>query len=179
MNNRERDEPVEQYHLYIALRRKKENRELQELCFRQIIRDDKIDLHIIREKVKLIPGVWRIYKTVNARKVEPARKILMKMLIDEPEKFQFRIDSLWKTCLLKKECKAERNFMIDVDVNEEPKHLLKILSDNDIIVDEFIKTPNGWHIICQNLDTRLLQGMENIEVKRDAIKFVEKFENEN
>ena len=52
MNNRERDDLVESLHMYIALRRKKENRELQELCFRQIIKHGESDLNMLREKIK-------------------------------------------------------------------------------------------------------------------------------
>lgn len=177
MNNREKDREVEMYHIYIALRRKKENRELPELCFRQIIRDEELDIEMLRAKIKNIPGTWRIYKTVNARKVEPARKLLMKHLIDEPEKFVYRIDSLWKNCLLQKVCKGERNFMIDFDDNISKVNLLKFLDNRKITHSEIIKTPNGWHIICPELDTRLLQGEENVEVKRDDIKFVELIDN--
>ncbi len=179
MNNRERDPKVEGYHIYIALRRKKENRELQELCFRQIIRDDKVDLEILRSRINQTPGIWRIYKTVNIRLVEPARKLLMKYLIDEPDRFEYRIDSLWKNCLLQKPCKGERNFMIDIDAKVLPEVLSHLISCGEIKVDEQIKTPNGWHIICRDLDTRILQGIENVEVKRDDIKFVEIIKNGN
>jgi len=177
MNNRERDLEIEQYYLYIALRRKKEN-ELKELCFRQIIRDEAKDLHLLKEKIKDIPGVWRIYKTVNARKVAPALKLLQHRLIDEPERFAYRIDSLWKNCLLQKQCKGERNFLIDVDCEDFPTELIELITNGSILVDEKILTPNGWHLICKDLDTRLLQGIPNIEVKRDDIKFVELIYNE-
>lgn len=179
MNNRERDSPVEFYHLFIALRRKKENREGVEQCHRQIIRDYEKDLDIIRNRISKIPGIWRIYQTVNKRKLEPARKLLMKHLIDEPERFDFRIDSLWKNCLLQKVCKGERRFMIDVDdKNMTEPELMKFILDKDILSDEIIKTPNGWHVICETLDTRKLQGIDFIEVKRDDIKFVELIKND-
>lgn len=177
MNNRERVPEAESYHIFIALRRKKENRELQELCFRQIIRDDLLDLEVLRARIKNIPGIWRIYKTVNKRNVETARKLLMKHLIDEPEKFAFRIDSLWKNCLLQKCCKGERNFMIDVDSSNIPSKIVELQASGQLIVDEKIKTPNGWHLICSELDTRLLQGIEDVEIKRDDIKFVEIIDN--
>ena len=178
MKDKERDTKVESYHLFIAIRRKKENRELKEICFRHIIRDDEMDLRLLKEKIKGIPGIWRIYKTVNARKVEPARKLLMKRLIDEHEKLEYRIDSLWKTCLLQPECKAERKFLIDVDAGDVPKELISLMYQKKIIMDEQIKTPNGYHLICKELDTRLLEGIKDVSFKRDAIKFVELIENE-
>lgn len=177
MNNRERVTEAKEYGMFIALRRKKENnRELKELCFRQIIRDREIDLAILRAKVERIPGIWRIYEQINKRRVEPARKLLMKYLIDEPEKFEWRIDSLWKNCLLKSCCKSERNFLIDIDDNWSIIEVYDFATNRNIDVDEVIKTPNGWHLICHKLDTRVLQGLDNIEVKRDACKFVERFE---
>lgn len=177
MNNRETDEAVDQYHLFIALRRKKENRDMKEICFRQIIKDESLDLQLIKDKIKGVKGIWRIYKTVNPRKVVPARKLLMKRLIDEPERFEYRIDSLWKNCLLQKECKGERNLLIDIDSETIPKKI-KDMFDNELKGAELIQTPNGWHIICEHLDTRLLQRMDNVEVKRDDIKFVELIEND-
>ena len=178
MNNRERIKEAESYHLFIALRRKKENREGVEQCHRQIIRDEEMDLNSLKGRIKSIKGIWRIYKTVNKRKVEPARKLMMKYLIDEPEKFGYKVDILWKNCLLQKSCKGERNFMIDIDTKIIPEELGDIINSGKIEVDELIPTPNGWHIICRNLDTRLLQGIKDIEVKRDDIKFVELIKND-
>lgn len=178
MNNRERDKVVESYHLFIALRRTKENRGMQELCFRQVIKDNKIDLDIIKDKIKNLPGTWRIYQTINKRNIIPARKLLMKFLIDDPERFEHRIDSLWKNCLLKKECKSERNFLVDIDCDIIPEEIGDLINNGEIKVDETIKTPNGWHLICRELDTRKLQGIKEVEVKRDDLKFVEILKND-
>ncbi len=178
MNNRERDNVVEAYHLYVALRRTKENRGSQELCFRQIIKDEVLDLRILEERIKYITGTWRIYKTINKRKIEPARKLLMKFLIDDPERFEYRIDSLWKNCLLRKECKASKKFLIDIDCKYIPEEIADLIENKIIEVEHQTATPNGWHLVCQELDTRLLQGIENVEVKRDALVFVERFKNE-
>lgn len=145
------------------------------MCFRQIIRNDVKDLNILKAKIAGIPGTWRIYKTVNARAIKPAMKLLMKRLIDEPERWDYRIDSLWKNCLLQKECKAERNFLIDVDEHSSFE-IEKLIIDDKLHLTECIPTPNGWHLICSELDTRLLEGIPNIEVKRDDIKFVERYE---
>jgi hypothetical protein len=173
MNNREKDNKTDSYHLYIALRRKKENRDLKELCLRQIIRDENLDLNLLKEKIKGKRGVWRIYKTVNKRLVNPALKIMMKMLIDEPDKFSYRIDSLWKNCLLKKECRKDRKFLVDIDNEVMPTEIEKLIDNRKINVEEKIKTPNGWHLICKKLDTRLIRGIKDVGFKRDEIKFVE------
>jgi hypothetical protein len=180
MNNRERENKSDSCHIAIALLRKKDNdRRNRELCFRQIIRDEESDIRILKERVKNIPGNWRIYKTVNKRLYSPALILMMKQLVDyrEAKKFEYRLDSLWKNCLLQKQCKGERNFMIDVDLIWSKKEVEKFISDKELIAEELIKTPSGgWHIICKELDTRKLQGMEGIEVKRDDIKFLEQFQ---
>ncbi len=179
MNNREKDKKFEKCHLFVALRRKKENKDLPEICIREIIKDEsrEIDfLDIVKVKTKHFPGIWRIYKTVNSRNIEPARKLLMKKLIDEPDRFEFRIDSLWKNCLLQKECRGERNLMIDVDSNELPIKLKSLIDTKKIIPKEIIKTPNGYHLIFDKIDSRLIDGIQNIELKRDDLKFICKFE---
>ena len=177
MNNRERIQEAESYDILIALRRKKENnRELPELCFRQIVRDEETDMAVLRARIGQVPGIWRIYKTVNKRKLEPARKLLMKHLIDDPKRFVFKIDALWKNCLLQSECKAERNFLIDIDCDWTEEEVMKFILDKEIDAGLIVKTPNGWHVITEELDTRKLQGIEDIEVKRDACYFIERFE---
>ena len=178
MNNRERFPAVETYDILVALRRTKENRGKQELCFRQIIRDEVIDLNILKAKIANLPGVWRIYKTINKRRVETARRLLMKFLIDDPELFEYRIDSLWKNCLLKKECKDGRKLLIDIDREDIPIKIQNMMDSGEIEVDALVRTPNGFHIVCPSLDTRLIQGIKDVEIKRDALVFVERFTNE-
>lgn len=170
----------ESYHIMIALRRKKSNdRRLKELCFREIVYDsDRVAINCLKARIDNRPGIWRIYKTVNRRDVNPAWKLLFKLMIDEPDKFKWRIGSAWKNCLLKKENRAEKKYMLDVDVDEIPEKLEQLMGSVHMHVLEKIKTPNGWHIICDALDTRMLEGIPDIEIKRNDIKFVSEFENE-
>jgi len=78
-----RDNHTEEYvHLYIALRRRKENQDGQERCFRQIIRDEVTDLNIIKQRIKKVGGVWRTHKTINKRCVKTAVKEVQKLRIE-------------------------------------------------------------------------------------------------
>ncbi len=176
-SNKERVEKAETYHMFVATRRKKDN-DAKEICFRQIIRDERLDLESLKGRIKNISGIWRIYKTVNARKVRPAMKMLMKKLIDHPEEYEFKIDVLWRSCLLQSECNEDGKFMIDVDEKEIPDKLNILHKNNKFTFQEMIKTPNGWHLICDKLDTRILEGIPNVSVKRDGIKFVELIKND-
>lgn len=174
MNNREKVKEQESYHILIALARKKDGNE-KELCFRQIVRDKNTDMAILKAKVGQTPGKWRIYETINKRLVEPAYKLLMKHLIDEPDRFKWRIDSLWKSCLLQSCCKAERNFMVDVDKKLNLVEISELCEKWKIIPYKIIDTPNGHHILTKNIDTRLVNE-DYVEVKRDSYVFVERFE---
>jgi len=179
MDNKERYSKIEPIHLFIAIRRKKDQDEnkkdqLQELCFRQIIRDRIIDYEILRKKIEPHEGVWRIYKTVNGRKLEPARKFLMKALIEEPERHDYKIDSLWKTALLQKGSRYEKKFLIDIDNNLSENEVRNLMGSFGIDIEQIRKTPNGWHVVTNELDSRDFEDIKEMEIKRDGLIFIEK-----
>lgn len=170
-------------HLYIALRRKKENHDLTSSCIRQIITNDKLDLEILKLKISKRQGIWRIQKTVNKRDCNKAAKILMHKLIDCPEKY-LQIPSLWKSCLLQPEARGERNFLIDYDVdNENVEKVRFFFSDNSILCYASKRTPNGWHFITEPFDKKLIHDFDNklmndfntVEIHTDGYIFKEIF----
>jgi len=171
-NNKEKQELKDSVHLYLALQR--EGTAKDKKCIRQVIKDEALDLRILEAKCKVLGGKWRIHKTVNARDCEKARIILLKMLIDHPEKASV-IDSEWRTVLMQRECRTTDLFMLDIDT-QEPEKLEKI---NKLWVDGFItiryttKTPKGYHYICEPFDTRLLSNFDFITVLRDGYYFIE------
>ena len=176
MNDKERIKESKTGHLYIAIRRSKENDEGKELCFRQVIRDEEQDLDYIKHRIGGFPGVWRIYKTVNARDFSKAWKMVATKLIEDHDNWMYRVDSLWKTCLMKPECKAERKILIDIDTKElsdDIKKLLMNLNEQGVI-KYWVETPNGTHIVSDKFDTRILEGIKDIEIKRDGYEFVDK-----
>lgn len=181
MNDKERTIESKAYHILIAVRRKKENRELQEIVFRQIIRDLQTDLLVLKARISTHPGTWRIYHTVNARLHAPARKLLMKRLIDFPED-SYRIDTLFKTMLLKPDCKATKYFLVDVDTKD--KNVLNTFisdisksesSDGKTKILKTVETPNGFHVVCTRFDTRLINTdfYDLISIQRDGYYLLE------
>ena len=178
MNNRERISQSDSYHVMVALRRKKDpgNRELKELCFRDIVyTSEMVSINVLKARIDNKPGIWRIYRTVNKRSVREATKLMFKQYIDEPEKFEWKIPSLWKNCLLKKENKAERNFLLDIDCDWNRSLVDWFIERYKLEVIEIIKTPNGYHIIIPASDTRDFSELPNIEIKRNDLKFIEIF----
>jgi len=180
MKDKERIKEADYCHLYIAIRRKKDNDQKDmewrgELCFRRVIRNEEDDLSYMRNMVSRHPGKWRIYKTINKRDMEMGRKLLISKLTLEPEQWKYRVDSLWKTMLLQPICKAERNILIDVDT-KDLSVIAKVLVDNKVHFDR-VETPNGFHYVCEKFDTRILEGIKDVEFKRDGYVFVEMIEN--
>jgi hypothetical protein len=179
MNDKERVEKTDRLHILMGCRRPKDNPGMQNLTYRQIIRDYDTDLKILKTKIGDQPGIWRIYHTVNARDVKKALKLLQHKLIDEPEIIDYRIDSAWKKALLKPTCKAEKNFLIDIDTKDKKTEVEVV---NAILRDGKtprlrVETPNGIHLVYEKFDTRLIEGIKDVEFKRDAYYFVEIFEN--
>lgn len=58
VNDKERVTKADSYHMFIAIRRKKENRDRQEMVFRQIIQNEHTDLEILRAKLRRYSGIW-------------------------------------------------------------------------------------------------------------------------
>lgn len=166
-------------HLYLALRRNKENPDLQPLCFRQIIIDDKLDLELLKTKINKHEGTWRIHKTVNKRDCKKAGKLLMHKLIDEPALYT-KIPSLWKTCLMKPESRGERNFLIDFDFteNHDARPFQKFLFSKNIDFLEHVFTPNGVHMVTKPFDIRIVEDFKEVTIHRDGYLFVELYESE-
>lgn len=165
-----------QVNLFVAIRRTKENPNLKEHCIRHIIRDYEKDLEFIKFICSKNDGIYRIYKTVNSRDISKAWKELQHKAI-ENDNIGDRLESEWKTALLQPKCKAEDKLLIDIDSNDEEfKDIIVGKFDSKDIVD-LVKTPNGYHLVINRVDTRCLEGIENIEVKKDALVFVEFAEN--
>jgi hypothetical protein len=175
MANHEERPIIESVDLFLAFSRKKDGMENRK-CIRTIIRDYNLDLEILKTKLKLLGGEWRIHKTVNKRDVQKARMWLIHKLLDNPE-FAGCIDSLWRTSLLQKECiYGEQYFLLDVDTKKE-EELIKL---NDLIpniqetLDNIIETPNGYHYITKKFDTREVCNLPYVTLIRDGYLFIEK-----
>lgn len=192
MSNHEQKIHNENVHLYLAFRRNKVNEDDEgNRCFRQIIKDEKIDLDVLRFRCNLAGGVWRIHHTVNTRSTKKAMKLLQHKLIDTPENASF-IDSLWRTCLLQVEARAERKFMIDVDTKDpqfikQVKEYVLSMFDNksEVSINGYsfslyekrilkeIETPNGYHIITDPFDRgKFCNNFPDCEVLIDGYYFV-------
>lgn len=186
-NNTLFEEEPRKVHLYLAIRRKKENEGItckQELCFRQIIYSqdgEEEELRVIKSRIQDKPGVWRIYKTVNARDTDKAQKIMLKWFIDGQYKGK-RFDSVYSKALLQKECRAEKYALVDIDTKDIPKiNAVRDKVRNQLQVQygcEYnvmsIETPNGYHLVCKPFDKRILDEFDYADVDYDRFYFVDR-----
>jgi len=164
----------------VALRRvsknKNENIGLTKKCIRKVVRStDSINdvVLYIKDVIKDEKGLWRIYVSQNRRNLEKAKELLMidfilnKVSLDS-------IDSHWKSILMKKACKAERNILIDIDSKSILlKNTIKALLDQRGRTYIIKETPNGYHFLCKNFDSREIEKFNFVEIKKDGLFFLE------
>lgn len=147
---RENIKPANECHMFLALRREKDNQDGYDglSVFREVIRDEAVDLKVIQAKCEAMGGSWRIYHTVNKRCFSKAFKLFQHRLIDDDVEYLHRLDSLWKNCLLKSESRAEKFFMIDFDGNiNDYMEFKEHVQEDDIHITGLHESPNGFHII--------------------------------
>ncbi len=175
MGNHETKVSQEKIHLFLALQRTKDGEQAR--CIRTVIKDEELDLKILKSKLLLFGGKWRIHKTVNARDPQKARVFLLHRLIDHPEQASY-VDSLWRTALLQSSSKAENKWMFDVDSKErediELAHRTIIASGGRVIESKM--SPGGIHIITEPFDSREVTKLEFVTLQRDGYIFIEKVE---
>ena len=182
-------------HVYCAIKRKKENTP-EHLSNGPIVMRES-DIHedtisLLKESTKKYPGVWRIYKSVNKRDVKKSELELVKTLIDKHTTSINNIKPvprLWKTILMQPRNKAERKYLIDIDNVDIIDSVKEILTDyitnhnnsdqNKQLMNSFdtIKTPNGYHIIIEPFDVRILDHFseKDCSINKDGLLFIERY----
>lgn len=172
MANTEKREPKELLHFVLAFRRRKLNAEGPVKCHREPIVGSEVEsIERLMARVRRTPGVWRIHRTINARDVRKAARILQHRLLDNPDD-ALSLVTVWKTCCLQAAAKGERNFLIDVDdMSSLPKVEAAILSQAGHVLER-VRTPNGFHIVTQCFDAREVEALPGVSIQRDGYVFL-------
>ena len=128
-------------YMFEALRRTKDNPGLPHRCIRYVHPTTFAPVQILKNLVGNQEGVWRIYRSVNERDINKAKKWLLHKLIDTHE-MDHKIDSLWYTVLMQPENRKGRSFLVDVDTKDvgKVKEVTGLLSLMGIL--ETAVTPN-------------------------------------
>jgi hypothetical protein len=172
MSNREKRIEQTSVHLLMAFARQSHGEKAD--CIRHVIKNDfEQELAMLKAKLEVLGGYWRIHRTVNARDVDKARKWLLHDLIEHPEHGAY-VDSQWRTALLQTTSRATNFFMLDVDT-KVPWHLSEIgqaIFDAKGEVVEQHESPKGWHFITKPFDTRNVCKLPNVTLIRDGYYFI-------
>lgn len=175
-NNIEKVEKTDSVHIILAVRRSKENEgqtHKDELCFREIVRGSTEEtVGKMKARISSLPGIWRIYHTVNARDTRKATKLLMHELLDNFEDQHYRVDSLYKKMLLQTHCRATKNFMLDIDSKEPEKYYEAIAG---LCILNSYSTPNGIHVIVAPFNLKNY-NIKDVTVVRDGYYFLGRVE---
>ncbi len=170
-------------YMLVAMRRKSpnkgENVEYEKVVHRRLVSGKmESDLNkAAKDFAKMFenePGVWRMYRSVNRRDVQKALKALQVDLVLNGEVFAHKVDSVWKSVLMKPENKAERLFLVDVDTKDlETLEAVKTkLHEAKVLLKEVVETPNGFHLVTTPFNKTMVTQFENVEVKTDALLFM-------
>lgn len=168
-------------HVYHAIRRQKENEVIEGPRIIREVDSYRDPVAILKKATSDIPGVWRIYRSVNKRSVQKAELELIKTLIDRNinpgSQSNKPVGSLWKTILMQVRNKAERKYLLDIDnINSEiPAKVGQILGNK---VLESHNTPNGYHLIVEPFDPRLFEGdwCDDITINKDGLLYLSRYE---
>lgn len=181
MANHEQRIKRDEVHILLAMRRRKENPEGRTLTVRHVcITDDfEKEAEVLKAKCRAssqAEGTWRINRTVNKRSTKKASLLLQHKLLDNPEMCEY-LETAWKTCLLDSKCKVSRNLLVDIDTKDSDKlmNIYSELSFDKVKLIDQAETPNGFHLVCEVFDKRILDNIEDAEVKKDAYIFQERF----
>ena len=179
-------------YVYEFMMRKKDNNPeyivLDTRCIRLVVYQDQ-DPEPLIEGVKQSlraqspkpVGKWRVYRSVNLRDTKKSELELVHKLTERFFDSSFmggkRLESMWKTTLMQPRNKAERKFLIDID--SKNKDLLEEVvnhPDVKLMAKEIISTPFGYHVIARPFNSLIFNDYPEVEVKKDALQFVEMFE---
>lgn len=107
----------------------------------------------------------RIYCTINARNINKAirefkRRQLDADYFDEVSKNSFYLDikNRFIGCLMAPNCRAETNFLIDIDEDDNEQEIKDGLLKIGINFDWIYSTKNGKHIITNPFNPNLLKA---------------------
>jgi hypothetical protein len=166
--------------VYQAIKRPKENENMEgiisvrEVHYPGFRRDEVITK--LKARISQYPGVWRIYRSVNVRNEVKAKlefiDTLTRQLVLPQSVSNKNPESLWKDILMQPRNKAERWFLIDVDT-KDVSILAAIKSNPQIGICEVVPTPNGFHVVCEPFDPRLIESLPDVSVKKDALLYIE------
>ena len=91
-----------------------------------------------------------------------------------------RLHKVWYSALMQPNARATKYFLVDIDT-KAPSTLQTVRNrvnnwnmkgnTSEILLEQ--ETRNGYHFIIRRMDVRVLQNIENVEVKTDGLLFLD------
>lgn len=175
-----------------AIARKKTNPTITE-SGQIVIREPVRSLESIPYKIEKLKGIasqrnlnFYIYISANARSTRKAYKIFRKKLIDyedEPGLYSHqlaRLHKVWYDSLMQTDARATKYFLIDIDTKDSEvlKNVRNIIlnwemkgNTASILFEQ--ETRNGFHWVTTGFDIRIISGIENVEVHKDGLLYLD------
>ncbi len=169
--------------------RKKDNKEVikKDIVNQKVVKSNKYnnlkdDVKIMLTKAKIKYEdynniTWRFYISVDSRNIRTANRLLINTILDDImlHNNDTNIKYKYMSLLMNKHCRNERYFLLDIDDN----NILKLdmiknkLTNKCVIYDDMtIKTPNGWHMVTSGFNPKLIEDIDNVEIKQNALLFL-------
>jgi len=116
----------------------------------------------------------RIYSSVNSRDIKKGIRLFKYRMLDadyydEDSKNSFYLDvkNRWISAIMSPRCKAESNFLIDIDKGDDDEHAIeKQIAKKGIKVLLEYPTKSGRHIIVSPFNPAILPC---VELKKDGL----------
>jgi len=169
-------------YVYQAIRRKKDNKNEDydgPTCIREVTYTpaEEMEAHAkLVHTIQQYPGIWRIYRSVNARSFQKARTEFTHILVDMLSKPSEVVDlgSKWKSVLMHPAAAAERKFLLDIDTGDSETIMLlqSAIYGEEAVVLEQTLTPRGQHWVTTGFNPAAIKDVKDVEIKRDALLFV-------
>ena len=123
----------------------------------------------------------RIYASLNSRDIEKAIHKFKQEQLDCDygmglirENFYLNIKNNWISCLMKKPCKAQSNFLIDLDgCDDQGFHSIYNRIKKRTNIQTYYQTKNGYHIITDPFDYTKLECLDEVDVHPDALMLID------
>jgi hypothetical protein len=126
----------------------------------------------------------RLYSCVNPRKLDQSIKNFHHKLVDlytVQDKISFicRVNDKFCSSLMQPENKDSNLFLLDFDTKDfnDNANLIARMATLHINIIYSYPTPNGWHYVTDPFNPILLTGVDDLQIKKDALLLLNTIEN--
>lgn len=181
-------------YVMFAIARSKSNSELtakKQIVIRKVIRHMEHFEHGLEEMRAICKErghKFYIYISVNSRSTMKGYAIMKHKMcdmenhmmmgdIEQFRKYLGRVDKEWYSALMQTNSKATKYHMLDVDVPNENfvDSLIEMIEDQPHSPKCHVKrrSRNGWHVVVDGFDSRILEEFDDVEVNKDGLLFLD------